>query len=260
MQNDHYSENLNELASKYSQQDQKTQKEIEEKIYNLLSPIVNSIVNRYVRYNSRQRQDLVMEGFLAGIEALRQFDASYGVKFSTYAFSFISKRISNTLQDMNISGQAKQYKKRELSLYRKEKKQLESELRREPSVNEIAIRLGKKISTVLQYERLLNKPISFEDLTLKSDDDDNEVKFEDTIVDTSETEWQESIKNYEFCEDFDKFLISIPELDAIIIRMAVGYNSTKYSYDEISKKLGISKSAAYRKFQSYLPQMEKLLH
>ena len=250
---------INELACMYSSQCQKDKEITEETMYKLLSPIVNSIVNRYVNFNASIRQDLVMEGYLAGLEALRQFDISYGSKFSTYAYSFISKRINMTLQDINISGQTKQHTGRELSQYKKQKKQLVSELKREPTVGEIAARLGKKRSTVIQYERLINKPISFESLTSKPDTDDNEIRFEDTLVDNSETEWQDEVNSDEFCEDLDRFLAGILETDAEIIRMAIGYERKKMTFSEIGEKLGISKATAFRKFQAYASQLEKLL-
>ncbi len=253
------SENINEIAAGYASLPSAGKKAAEDQICRLIEPMVNSIINRRVRYGYTQKQDLKMEGILAGLEALRRFDPSLGAKFSTFAFSFITKRVCAVQQQMSISADSKQYTGRELSAYRRSKKQLASELKREPTIKELSAYLGQKKSTIMQYERLLNKPLSFEDLAVEFTDDGNEIRFEDTIVDQSEEAWQMSVKDEEFREDLDLFLESISTQDAEIIRMYLGYERKRSSFDDIAGALGLSKATVYRKFRAHVPELSKLI-
>lgn len=253
------SEDINEIAAGYASLPDAEKKAAEDKICRLIEPLVSSIINRRVRYGSSRKQDLKAEGILAGLEALRRFDPSLGTKFSTFAFSFISKRISAILQQMSISADSKQHTGRELFAYRKSKKQFAAELKREPTIEELSVYLRRKKITIIQYERLLNKPFSFEDLAVKAADDENEIRFEDAIVDQNEEEWQMSVRDKEFREDLDLFLESLPAQDAEIIRMSLGYGRKRSSFDEIADTMGLSKAAVYRKFRAHVPELTKLI-
>lgn len=253
------SEDINKIAAVYASLPNTEKKAAEDKICRLIEPLVSSIINRRVRYGSTRKQDLKTEGILAGLEALRRFDPSLGTKFSTFAFSFISKRISAILQQMSISSDSKQHTGRELFAYRKSKKQLAAELKREPTIEELSVYLRRKKITIIQYERLLNKPFSFEDLAVETADNENEIRFEDAIVDQNEEEWQMSVRDEEFREDLDLFLESLPAQDAEIIRMSLGYGRKHSSFDEIAGTMGLSKAAVYRKFQAHVPELEKLI-
>ncbi|MBQ6520505.1 MAG: hypothetical protein IJI14_17455, partial [Anaerolineaceae bacterium] len=131
-------ENINDIAAAYSSMSAAERREAEERACGLMKPIVNTILSRYGINNPDKRNDLYMEGMLAGIEALRKFDPGYGSKFTTFAFSFISKSVGAGIQNLSVSGEAKHYLNRELVAYKKAKKELSNSLRREPSIDELS--------------------------------------------------------------------------------------------------------------------------
>lgn len=249
---------LNEIAANYKSMTPVQKRNAEKDVCVLLQPLVGKIAGRYAKYASDIYGDLFSEGIIAGIEALREFNPDHGTKFSTYAYTFIRNKMYTFLQDSKFSGESKQHIARELSLYSKVKKELSEELQRNPTVEELAIRMDRKKSTILYYERASNNPMSFDTLD-KQTDDNEELQFEDTLVDTNEEEWQSEINKNEFREDFDNFLSKIDPFDRRIIEMTVGYGCGKKSFDEIGKELGISKATAFRKFNSYRSELEKIL-
>ncbi len=63
-----------------------------EKIENYL-PLIRGVIKRYALDGRYLQEDLEQEGFLGILEAQKRFDSSKGVKFSTYAYFWVKKRV-----------------------------------------------------------------------------------------------------------------------------------------------------------------------
>ena len=63
-----------------------------ENLYYDYLPLIKSIASRYKKERI-SFEDLIQEGFLGLLEAKKRFDSSKKVKFSTYAFYWIKKKI-----------------------------------------------------------------------------------------------------------------------------------------------------------------------
>ncbi len=72
-----------------------------EKLYQDYLPLIKSIASRYKK-EGVPFEDLVQEGFLGLLEAEKRFDSSKKVKFSTYAFYWIKKKILEVIQKEKI--------------------------------------------------------------------------------------------------------------------------------------------------------------
>lgn len=104
------------------------------------SGLVWSIVRRFI-HRGYDADDLYQIGSMGLVKAIRRFDPSYGVKFSTYAVPLITGEIKRFLRDdgmIKVSRQYKEINNGALSV----KARLEAELMREPTVGEIAGELG----------------------------------------------------------------------------------------------------------------------
>lgn len=104
------------------------------------SGLVWSVVRRF---SSRgyDLEDLYQIGCIGLIKAVRRFDSSYGVKFSTYAVPLITGEIKRFLRDDGMVKVSRHYKEINNAASSARAK-LEAELMREPTVGEIAQRLG----------------------------------------------------------------------------------------------------------------------
>lgn len=104
------------------------------------SALVWSVVRRF---SSRgyDPDDLYQIGCIGLIKAIRRFEEGYGYQFSTYAVPLISGEIKRFLRDDGIIKVSRHYKEINQKAIR-ESALLEAELMREPTVGEIASRLG----------------------------------------------------------------------------------------------------------------------
>jgi len=72
-----------------------------ENLYHDYLPLIKSVASRYKKEGA-SFEDLVQEGFLGLLEAKERFDPSKKVKFSTYAFYWIKKKILEAIQKERI--------------------------------------------------------------------------------------------------------------------------------------------------------------
>lgn len=102
--------------------------------------LVWSIVKRF-QNRGYEIDDLYQIGSIGLIKAINKFDASYGVKFSTYAVPMIIGEIKRFIRDDGIIKVSRSLKEI-ASKARITKEIVSKELGREPSVNEIAERMN----------------------------------------------------------------------------------------------------------------------
>ena len=100
------------------------------------SGLVWSVVRRF---SSRgyDPEDLYQLGCIGLIKAVRRFDTSYGVKFSTYAVPLITGEIKRFLRDDGMVKVSRRYKEINSAAVNA-KSALEAKLMREPTLGEIA--------------------------------------------------------------------------------------------------------------------------
>ena len=121
------------------------------------------VVNIAKRYSDRGAPlaDLVAEGNLGLVRAVEEFNPDAGVRFSTYAAWWIKQSIKksliNSVQPVHIPA----YMAQQVSKWRRAARQLEEQLGRPPSVDEIArtLKIGrKKVEMVFQGIQAVNAP------------------------------------------------------------------------------------------------------
>lgn len=108
--------------------------------------LVSSIAGRF--FGRDERDDLIGEGRKGLIEAIDKFDASKGVKFSTYATHFIVGEIRHYLRDKSETIRVAAWNQELCGRIDKFKNQFFLENGREPTTVEIAAKVGKKPETV----------------------------------------------------------------------------------------------------------------
>lgn len=119
-----------------------------EKIVRSNSGLVWSVVRRFTG-RGYDPEDLYQIGSIGLIKAVRRFDLSYNVKFSTYAVPVITGEIKRFLRDDGMIKVSRHYKEittkaAAVSL------RLASEYMREPTMGEIASELGIDIYTLTE--------------------------------------------------------------------------------------------------------------
>ena len=141
------------------------------------APLVYSVASRFEN-RGYEADDLHQIGMIGLIKAIRRFDTSYDVKFSTYAVPLIAGEIRRFLRDDGIIKVSRRYK--ELSSAANSiSRELSALLGREPTLGEIADKLGVDTCTLTEALNACN-PCDSLDRNV-SEDGKGELLLLDTI-------------------------------------------------------------------------------
>ena len=126
--------------------------------------------------------DLINEGNIGLIEAAKRFDPGKNVKFITYAVWWVRQSIIHALSDQ--SGAFRLPQKQANLLYRigKAQSRLRSELKRTPSIEEIAVRMDITVTEVNNLLQVSDDNISLSALIDEEHDFHLSDKLEQTII------------------------------------------------------------------------------
>ena len=114
--------------------------------------LVVKIARRYIG-RGMLLPDLIEEGNLGLMHAVGKFDPEKGFRFSTYATWWIRQSIERALMNQTRTIRLPIHINKELSSYIKNSRELRQQTGREPTINEVADRMGKSVS---QLHRLLD--------------------------------------------------------------------------------------------------------
>lgn len=206
--------------------------------------LVLSIVQRFTG-RKENLDDLFQVGCIGLCKAVDNFNVELDVKFSTYAVPMIIGEIRRYLRDNNsirISRSVRDLAYRALQA----REDLTKEKSEEPTVEEIAKRLGEKKETVVQALEAIVEPISLYEPVFTEGGDSIYVL--DQISDTSSSDeiWLENIVLREAIKH-------LSERERKIIYMRYYMNKTQM---EIASEIGISQAQVSRLEKAALKQMK----
>lgn len=209
--------------------------------------LVLSIIQRFTG-RKENPDDLFQVGCIGLVKAVDNFNVELDVKFSTYAVPMIIGEIRRYLRDNNairISRSVRELAYRALQA----REELVALKESEPTVEEIAARLGEKKENVLHAMEAIIEPISLYEPVFNDNGDTLYVM--DQLADTSggDEEWLENIVLREAMK-------SLNERERRIINLRFYQNKTQM---EIASEIGISQAQVSRLEKGALEKMRKQL-
>ena len=206
--------------------------------------LVLSIVQRFTG-RKENLDDLFQVGCIGLCKAVDNFNVELEVKFSTYAVPMIIGEIRRYLRDNNsirISRSVRDLAYKALQA----REELTKEKSEEPTVEEIAQRLGEKKETVVNALEAIVEPISLYEPVFT--DGGDSIYVLDQISDSSSSDeiWLENIVLREAIQ-------RLSEREKKIIYLRYYMNKTQM---EIAEEIGISQAQVSRLEKAALSQMK----
>ena len=188
------------------------------------------------RFSSRGENpdDLFQVGCIGLIKAIDNFDLNQNVRFSTYAVPMIVGEVRRYLRDyapMRVSRSVRDTAYHAMQV----KEQLQSQTQREPTVEEIAAKMGiKKERVVLALEAIVEPVSLYEPVYFDAGDT---VYVMDQIGDNhTDLDWINEIM-------LKKSLKALPEREKKILSLRFLHGMTQ---TEVAKEIGISQAQVSR--------------
>lgn len=230
-----------ELLIKTKAGDEDARKEL---IYGNLR-LVLSIIQRFSGRRENM-DDLFQVGCIGLVKAVDNFNTDLDVKFSTYAVPMIIGEIRRYLRDNNairISRSVRDLAYRALQT----REELMTVKEGEPTVDEIAAKLGERREAVLHAMDAIVEPISLYEPVYN--DNGDALYLMDQLADTSDGDenWIESILLREAMDQ-------LSERERKIIQMRFYRNKTQM---EIASEIGISQAQVSRLEKAALEKMKE---
>ena len=195
--------------------------------------LVLSIVGRFSG-RAENPDDLFQVGCIGLMKAIDNFDISVGVRFSTYAVPLIIGEIRRYLRDNNavrISRSLRDIAYRAMQA----KEQLQKELSRDPTIEEIATAVELSREDVVMALEAVTAPVSLYEPVYA--DGGDAIYVMDQIGDTrSDNDWLEELALREAIQ-------ALPEREKTILRLRFFCGLTQ---TEVSKHIGISQAQVSR--------------
>ena len=207
--------------------------------------LVLSIIQRFAG-RRESMDDLFQVGCIGLVKAVDNFNVELDVKFSTYAVPMIIGEIRRYLRDNNairISRSVRDLAYRALQA----REELVAEKECEPTVDEIASRLGERKESVLHAMEAIVEPISLYEPVFN--DNGDALYLMDQLSDSSGTDesWLESIVLREAIK-------TLNERERRIIQLRFYKNKTQM---EIAEEIGISQAQVSRLEKGALEKMRR---
>ena len=185
-------------------------------------------------------QDLINEGNLGLIKAAHRFDETRGFKFISFAVAWIRQAISQAVSEQSRIVRLPMNKVNALSKIRTTASALEQELKRQPSIDEIASKLDVKEDVVDTLLGAGSRHVSLDEPI----DDDGDSTMIDYYVNDEESNRADSVIERKFTENAIKQSLehTLSEKERKIISMYFGVGvSREYSLEEIALSLDMSR-------------------
>jgi len=199
--------------------------------------LVISIAKRH-QGNGLSFLDLIQEGNIGLIRAVKRFDYHLGNRFSTCATWWIRQAISRAIANQGRTIRIPAYLIEEINKINIARHQLRQSLGCEPSFEEISDHIDSPSDQIKDTMRYMQNPFSLDKPVHVGEDS----VFGDFIEDKNSTPPEEEISATFLSEQIDQLLTQLPARERKILEMRFGMNGHKrHTLSEIGTKFGLTR-------------------
>jgi RNA polymerase primary sigma factor len=213
--------------------------EARERLIRANARLVISVAKKYIGHGV-PFLDLIQEGNIGLMRAAKKFDYSRGFKFSTYATWWIRQAVTRAISDQGRTIRVPVHMGDQISRMRRTQHQLQQQMGRSPTTEELAEALGVPPVKVEQMADYARSPVSLE-TPIGEDEEDVLGDF----IDSGAPNPEESALDTLMGDNLKELLETLPPRELRVLQMRYGLlDGTPLTLNEVGRRMGITRERA----------------